>query len=190
MALIDTTSWQPWQLPYKNGMLVIWPPDSERQYVNAFRAKHDPVSQEICEAHITVTQPFMSAPSGDTWGAISGVLAHCGVFEVHYGPVRSFLPSPVIWLEIQPSSTIVAMRNALHDTSAFDLTLPHTNDFIVHMTLTEGLSGNDVDEALLSRLSSEVKSGSFTCREIAYLRPDANFRFSVDRFVRLGVKLA
>jgi len=186
MPLIDTTSWQPWQLPYEHGMLVIWPPDSERQYINTFRAKHDPVSQDICEAHITVTQPFLSIPSDDTWAAISDVLAYCGVFEVQYGPVRSFLPSPVIWLEIQPSSTIFALRNALHDTSAFDLTLPHTDDFIVHMTLTGGLSGNDVDEALLNRLKSEVNPGSFTCSEVAYLQPNSAFQFLVQRILPLG----
>jgi 2'-5' RNA ligase len=187
VALVDTTSWQPWQLSYEHGMLVIWPPDSERHYVNAFRAKHDPVSHAICEAHITVTQPFSSIPSGDTWVAISDVLAGCSAFEVHYGPVRSFLPAPVICLEIQPSSTVVALRNALHDTSAFDLTLPHTDDFMVHMTLTEGLSGNDVDEALLNRLKSEVNSGFFTCSEVAYLQPNSAFQFSLQRVLPLGI---
>lgn len=186
MALIDTTSWQPWQLPYEHGMLVIWPPDSERHYVNAIRAKHDPVSLAICEAHITLTQPFVSTPSDDTWVAISDVLAGCSAFEVRYGPVRSFLPAPVIWLEIQPSSTIDALRKALHDASVFDLTLPHTDDFIVHMTLTEGLSSNDVDEKLLSRLNSEVNSGSFMCSEVAYLQPNDAFQFSVQRVLPLG----
>lgn len=185
MAL-DKTSWQAWQRPYEHGVLAIWPPDSERQQINALRATHDPVSQRICEAHVTLTQPFLSPPSEDTWVEISNVLARCDAFEVQYGPVRSFLPAPVIWLEIQPSSTILALRNALHTTGAFDLTLPHNDDFVVHMTLTEGLSDIDVDEALLSRLKLEVRSGSFTCREITYLQPDDSFQFSVQKVLPLG----
>ena len=182
----DKATWQPWQQTYKHGMLAIWPPDAERQYLNAVRSANDPVSQRICEAHITLTQPFLAEPSEDTWVGISHALSKHDPFELHYGPVRSFLPAPVIWLEIQPSSTILALRNALHDTGAFDLTLPHTDDFVVHMTLTEGLSGNEVDVALLNRLRSEVDSGSFTCHEVVYLLPDSEFRFSVHKTLPLG----
>ena len=183
----DTTAWQRWQLPVQHGTLAIWPEDGVRRYVNTFRAEHDPASQKTCEAHMTLTQPFTSTPSPRAWRKISDVLMEFNEFRVDYGPVRSFLPAPVIWLQIEPRKTIAALREALHDTGLFDLTLPHTDDFVAHMTITEGLSSGDVDEALLSRLRSEIKSGSFACRDIAYLRPDANFRFSVDRFVSLGV---
>ena len=74
----------------------------------------------------------------------------------------------------------------MHETGAFDLTLPHTDDFIAHMTLTEGLSGDAVSDALLSRLESEVNHGSFMCSEVTYLQPDSEFRFSVKRALPLG----
>ena len=85
-----------------------------------------------------------------------------------------------------PSSTILALRNVLHDTGFFDLTLPHTDDFVVHMTLTEGRSGNEVDQTLLDRLKLEVNAESFACHKIAYVQPNDAFQFSVQRVIPLG----
>lgn len=188
MELVDTTSWQPWQMAYKHGMLNIWPPDGVRQYLNGFRAELDPVSQAISEAHITLTQPFLSSPTDETWSEISDLLRGFRPFELLYGPVRSFLPAPVIWLEVQPSSIILALRKALHNLGDFDLTLPHTDDFVAHMTLTEGLSNGVVDEVLLNRLMTEVSSGTFSCKKVAYVVPNSAFEFSVQKTFELGVR--
>jgi 2'-5' RNA ligase len=185
MVSLDTTTWENWQLPYEHGMLNIWPPDSVREYINGFRTQHDPVSQRISEAHITLTQPFLRPPTQDMWKVISDIAAQHDAFELQYGPVRSFLPAPVIWLDVQPSASILSLRNALHNTGFFNLTLPHTENFTAHMTLTEGLSGSHVDGELLNKLSAEVSSGRFNCSEISYVRPSTEFQFSVHKVCRL-----
>ncbi|MEQ8992653.1 MAG: 2'-5' RNA ligase family protein [Pseudomonadales bacterium] len=129
-------------------MLNIWPPHSVREYISGFRTKYDPVSQRISEERIPLTQPFLRPPTHDTWKLISDITGAHDALELQYGPVPSFLPAPVIWLDVQPSASILSLRNALHNTGFFNLKHPHNENFTAHMTLTEGPSGSHVDGQL------------------------------------------
>ena len=175
-----------WQRLYDHGTFVIWPPDPVRRVVNELRNRYDPVSQAVCEAHITVTQPLLGEPTEEQWRRLRAIAEEFPRFHCDYGPVRSFLPAPVIWLEVQPAERILELRRALHETGLFNLELPHTDDFIPHMTLTEGFSGAKVTEALLEELRKKVSGGSFSCAELSFIVPDDGFRFSVARRLALG----
>jgi len=171
--------WEDWQKPYRFGTLVIWPPEGVRGIVNAQREQYDPVSQSICQAHITVTQPFSRPLEEDEWKQIKALISGFQSFEIHYGPLRSFLPYPCIWYEIQPVEKVLALRNALHETGFFNLQMEHPENFIPHMTITEGLSGPCVDQDLLRRLQNESDGGSFLCESISSIVPDEDFHFRV-----------
>jgi 2'-5' RNA ligase len=171
--------WENWQKPYQFGTIVIWPPDSVRAIVNSQREKYDPASQAICETHITVTQPFYHWPDQAEWKKIQEVLREYHQFEIHFGPLTSFLPYPCIYYEIRPGRYIVQMRDALHQLGLFNLEMRHPKNFIPHMTITEGLSGPEVDEGLLKELQRESGKGSFICRELSYIVPDDRFHFHV-----------
>ncbi len=178
--------WEEWQRPYEHGTFAIWPPAPVRKIVNSQRERYDPVSQRYCEAHITVTQPLRRPLDEGEWRHLRTVLAGFDRFEIEYGPLSSFLPYPCIWYEIQPQDRILAIRKALHQTGYFNLEMKHPENFIPHMTITEGLSGPTVDEGLLRRLQEESGTGSFLCEELALIIPDASFRFHVRRTVPLG----
>ncbi len=175
------THWEPWQLPYRHGTLVIWPPQEVRDYVNELRRRLDPISHRYAEAHITLTQPFREPVSKRVIGQVRSVLETEEPFAIAYGPLRSFLPRPVLWLDVQPSDRVLQLRRRLHAIGVFDLSLPHTDDFVPHMTLTEGQSGTPVDDELFRVLEPTIATGSFTCSGIAYIRPNDGFRFGVER---------
>lgn len=179
-------SWEEWQKAYRSGMLVIWPPDEVRTIVNQLRQRYDPASQAICEAHITVTQPFLREPNRHEWSRINGVLQRFSPFEISYGPLNSFLPYPCIWYEIHPAEKVLELRDSLHQAALFNLEREFTTGFIPHMTITEGLSGPEVDEALLQHLQGLVESGSFPCEDLAYIVPNERFEFKVANSLPLG----
>ena len=180
--------WQDWQKVYRYGTMVVWPPDDVRAVVNRLREEYDPLSQAICEAHITLTQPLLRPLADQEWVEVAQIAASFDPFELTYGPLNSFLPYPCIWYEVHPRERVLEMRRALHETGFFNLTLPHTQGFIPHMTITEGQSGPPVDQALLESLRGQVKSGSFWCEDVAYIVPDRTFHFEVARklALRLG----
>lgn len=173
--------WSGWQRSYAFGMCVIWLPELVRGTVNVLRQRYDPASQAICEAHITLTQPFLRQPQKDDLELLARIAADFAPFEIHYGPLNSFFPYPCIWLEVRPVKQILSLRRALHNTGLFDLSLPHTDDFVPHMTITEGLSGPEVNHELLESMRPEVAGGSFTCTGFVHIVPDPNFHFEVQR---------
>ena len=177
--------WEEWQKVYQHGTIVILPPDGVREIVNHQRDKYDPVSAAICDAHITLTQPLLNPLSDTEWGNIQDILIRFPAFEIQYGPIKSFLPYPCIWYEIQPEDKVLDQRRALHQTGYFNLSLKHTDDFIPHMTITEGLSGPPVDEELLTELQEQSSQGSFICHDVAFIVPEESFCFGVVKRISL-----
>ena len=171
--------WKEWQREYVHGTFVIWPPDGERARVNELRGRYDPVSQRVCDAHVTVTQPLRRAPSVDDWRRLAAVVAAVPAFRVDYGPLGTFLPYPCIWFAVQPVERVLSLRTTLHATGLFDLGSPHPERFLPHMTITEGMSGPPVDHALFEQLQATIEGGSFECTSLAHIVPDDDFRFAV-----------
>jgi 2'-5' RNA ligase len=147
--------WENWQKPYQYGTKVILPPKEIRELVNSQRQEYDPVSQSYCETHITVTEPFVRSLSDYEWDQILDLVKEFESFIILYGPLKSFLPYPCIWYQIEPREKVLKIRNTLHKTGFFNKEPKHSKDFIPHMTITEGLSGPKVNEALLERLRKE-----------------------------------
>ena len=48
------TDWLDWQRPYRLGALLVLPPERVREEVNELRARYDPRSQAIAEAHVSL----------------------------------------------------------------------------------------------------------------------------------------
>ena len=178
--------WEEWQKLYRYGLIVIQPPDEIRELVNKQREEYDPLSQSYSEAHITVTQPLLKELSEDGWDRVLRIIEGHGSFQIDYGPINSFLPYPCIWYEIQPAEKILDLRQALHRTGFYNLSLPHTEDFIPHLTITEGLSGPTVDEKLFNQLQGESCQGTFLCQQLTYIVPDDKFNFKIVKTLPLG----
>ena len=178
--------WADWQLDYVHGLFVIWPPDAVRREVNRLRQAYDPVSQATIEAHITLTQPFLTRPDDEEWTRLARIVAGFDPFEISYGPVNTFFPNPVIYLEIQPQEDLLALRRALHETGLFNLTLPYSDDFVPHMTITESRSRKAADKLMLAEVRSQAPQGAFLMNEIAYAVPDERFHFEIGRRLVVG----
>ena len=178
--------WEDWQKPYEFGTFVIWPPVHVRKIINSQREMYDPVSQRYCETHITVTQPLSWTLDERGWDYLQTRLAGFGPFQIEYGPLSSFLPYPCIWYEIVPRDRILAIRKVLHQTGYFNLEMEYPENFIPHMTITEGLSGPTVDKSVLRKLQEESGMGSFLCEDVAFIVPDEEFQFHVKRRIPLG----
>ena len=81
---------------------------------------------------------------------------------------------------------LLDLRIRLHSLARFDLSLPHADDFVPHMTITEGFSGPTVDEALLDEVQGVADGGTFDCQGVVHVLPDEEFRFRVASEFRFG----
>ena len=175
-----------WERPFLPGILLVFPPDRTRAKVDRLRWKLDPDSAAKVPAHITVTQPFRDQPDDEAFARVRDVLAGFEPFEVKYGPLRNFLPCPCIWFRIEPTGMLVEMRRALHATGLFNTDLPHTDDFIPHMSVTDGKPCAEETEELFRDLRGKVRGGRFKVDRLAYTRPDWQLRFLTVAELPLG----
>jgi len=178
--------WPTWGERFRSGLIIIQPPDDIRAIVDAQRQIYDPLSQSYVGAHITVTQPFAQPPTDGALGLIEEALHPIRPFMIHYGPLKSFLPYPCIWYDVQPAERVLEIRSKLHQTGLFNLAEGYIEDFIPHMTITEGQSGPEVTAALLEKLQSESCPGVFLCEELVLSVPDREFNFVPRARIPLG----
>lgn len=173
---------------YRFGTFVIWPPDDLRAQVNTLRQRYDPASQGICDAHITLTQPFLAEPSERDWVEIERVAAAHVPLTVNYGPLDTFLPYPCVYLDVQPDEPLRALQRALYDLGLFNLALPFSDpeQYVFHMSITDGYPDEAQTRQILDALRGSEPHGSFVASEIVYIRPDERFHFSEDRAFELG----
>ena len=103
-------------------------------------------------------------------------------FDIGYGPARTFAGSAVVYLAVEPADRLEELRGRFHGTGWFRLDLPHTDDFVPHITIREfgdpdAISSHD----LRARVDAAVGSGSFRCTDVAVLAPGPDSRFSPSR---------
>ncbi len=172
------SSWQPWYLPYRYGALFLHPPEPVRGRVNALRARHDPRSHGISEAHVSLTVPFPRPVTGEADRAIAEVASRHPAFEVAWGPPRRFPDSPVVMLPILPVPPIARLVEALESCAVFEGAQARRYPFLPHMTISEF---NEMPRALeiMEELGDMDLSGTWLCEEIGYAVPDEDFRFTV-----------
>ena len=176
-----------WKDSYRWGTLVIWPKGEAKRVCNPLRETYDPVSQGICPAHITLTQPFLNPPSGPDLQRVAEVVSQVDSFTVHVGPIEPFGSSSVLKFDIEPKGVLLNLRQKLHETRLFNLNLPFTEGFIPHMTISEsGLDGPEETLSVAKELNARFGLFAFECTEVAYIRPDDPFRFSEIQTFGLG----
>ena len=167
-----------WKLDFQYGTFLIWPEEEVRAMANKLREKYDPESQKICDAHITLTQPLLEEPNEEAWKLIESILSNFEPFVIHFGPIEQFGSSPVVKFDVEPKDKVLAIRESLHETGLFNLTLPFTEGFIPHITITEsGLESSEAASELATELNQKIAQGTFQCNEVTYVRPDESFNF-------------
>jgi 2'-5' RNA ligase len=169
--------WEDWQQEYRFGVLLIFPPDPLRTQVNDLRAKYDPRSQAICDAHISLTIPMPRARTEAQWAELERIAAGIAPIPVHYGPLMNYLPHPGVCLAIEPQAALDRLRIALESASVFAGAPARPYPFSAHMTIAEFISVEQT-ETLMGQLADVAPKGVFLCNAVSYAVPDADFHFT------------
>lgn len=181
----DMSHWEAWQREYRFGVLLIYPPDPPLLQVNALRARYDPRSQSVCDAHISLTIPLPRPLTEDHWAELESTAAGIAPISVHYGPLMNYLPHPGVCLAIEPQAELDKLRAALEAASAFTGAPARRHPFSAHMTIAELIS-EDETEALMVGLKDIAPQGTFVCTGVSYAVPDSNMHITERRRLELS----
>jgi len=177
--------WDDWQKGYRFGVFLILPPDPPLAQVNALRAQHDPRSQSICGAHISLTIPLPTPLSKAHWSELESIASNAQPFLIHYGPLMNYLPHPGVCLAIEPQYELDRLRVALETASVFEGAPARTHPFSAHMTIAESIS-TERTESLMAELADVAPKGTFACTGVSYAVPDSSFHFTERRRLELA----
>jgi len=187
----DGSAWEEWQKEYQYGAFYIIPPKGIIEPIDELRCKYDPKSHAISPAHISLSEPLRQPLTEAQVGELKAALAQMEPFEIHYGPLRSFPPSPGVVYSIEPNDTFMNLRLLIHSVSIFrDVELKH-KDIPPHMTIAEFGLGEDMEQTnrLLEELGGIVPTGIFLCDSIELAVPNKDFYFERAFIVPLGKNL-
>ncbi|HEX7173052.1 MAG TPA: 2'-5' RNA ligase family protein [Candidatus Limnocylindria bacterium] len=171
-------TWPAWQRDYRFGALVIEPPRWLAALLDPIRLRLDPESAAAFGAHITLTPPFATAPNSADEERAAAVIRGVAAMRLQLGRPTRFSGSPVVYLPVVPRHGFVKLRAMLLATGLFRLDLPHTDDFVPHLTLSE--FGTAPDAALKADVPPP-EAMTFLVETVAWIVPDEAVRFSVRR---------
>lgn len=177
--------WESWFADYRFGALYLFPPEPILGRVNALRTLHDPPSQAICPAHVSLTVPLPGPLTEAAASEIATVVGRWAPFEVQWGPPRRYPGVTGVVLSIAPVDRLTALVNALEGCAAFAGAPARRYPFSPHMTIAEFIDEART-ESLLQELLPQGLEGTWWCDAVAYAVPDGAFRFTTRRIWRFG----
>ena len=175
--------WPDWKRDYRYGALVIEPPEELAAVLDPIREQFDPASAQQVGAHITVTPPFLRAPTAADEARVASCIRRVPSMRLQLGNPRRFDGSSVVYLPVANAGAIIALREVLLATGLFRLDLLHTSDFIPHLTISE--FGTLPEAALLTVIPAQG-TRPFDAEAITWLVPNEQFRFAARRTFALG----
>jgi 2'-5' RNA ligase len=89
----------------------------------------------------------------------------------------------VIYLPVVNADAVMRLREALLATDLFRLDLPHTTDFVPHLTISEF---GATPAAALGTVIPEPGASAFHVVAVAWVVPDEGFSFRVRRIFALA----
>jgi hypothetical protein len=108
LVYANTANWEDWQQEYRFGAFYIFPPTGIIEEMDRLRELYDPTSASICQAHISLSEPLQSPPTAADLKEIRQRLSRIKPFDLHYGPLRSFLPYPGVTYAVSPEEALRA----------------------------------------------------------------------------------
>lgn len=172
------SSWPTWQRAYRYGALVIEPPRELASVLDPIRERLDPISAGRFGAHITLTPPFAAAPSSADEERVRTAIRGVASMRLRLDRPTRFSGSSVIYLPVVPSQAFGKLREVLLATGLFRLDLPHTAEFVPHLTLSEF---GTAPAAALGADVPQPEAMTFPLEAVAWVVPDEAFHFTVRR---------
>jgi 2'-5' RNA ligase len=170
--------WPTWQRDYRYGALVIEPPRELASILDPIRLRMDPESAGRVGAHITLTPPFAAVPNSADEERVASAIRGVASMRLQLDRPTQFSGSSVIYLPVVPRQGFDGLRAVLLATGLFRLDLPHKDDFVPHLTLSE------FGTAPMAALGDDVprpEAMSFLVEAVAWIVPDEVFHFTVRR---------
>jgi 2'-5' RNA ligase len=181
----DISLWRDWQKEYRYGAILVLPPDPPLKIIDEMRTQYDPIMQAVCGAHISLTLPLVREVDEADWEELKQIAAGIKPVTVRYGPLANFLPTPVIFIAIEPKQELKKVRELIENAAVFKDAPPDQYPFIPHMTISETLTAEKTKE-LMTRLKDVAPAGSFLCTHLSYAVPDKSFHFAERGRLELG----
>jgi 2'-5' RNA ligase len=179
------SGWAAWQRDYRYGTLVINPPPTLASALDPIRERFDPASSAHIGAHITLTPPLATEPSSDDEERVRAAIRSVAAMRLQLDRPTRFSGSSVVYLPVVPTRRLLKLREVLLATGLFRLDLPHTTDFVPHLTLSE--FGTEPAAALRADVPQR-ESMAFLVEAVAWVVPDEAFHFTVRRTFMLAAR--
>jgi 2'-5' RNA ligase len=177
------SSWPTWQRDYRYGTLVIMPPPNLASALDPIRERFDPASAAHIGAHITLTPPFAAAPSSADEERVRTAIRGVAPMRLQLDRPTQFSGSSVVYLPVVPTEPFLKLREVLLATGLFRLDLPHTTDFVPHLTLSEF---GTMPAAALRADIPQPEAMAFLVEGVAWVVPDEEVQFTVRRTFMLA----
>ena len=181
----DTSSWTDWQQAFRYGAFLLFPPPGTIEYLDDLRRRYDPESYATCQAHVTLSAPLRRRPTEHGLEHLRAAMRTVEPFTISFRNVHATPPYPGVVYEIDPRSTLAALRSTVHSVSLFDSSVLNPHDVSPHMTIAEFVTLEESIE-LAAELRGRVREGTWECTRIEYAVPDDAFRFQRVLEVALG----
>ena len=179
--------WEAWMRPYRLGVLLILPPPDVAAQIDALREANDPRSARISPAHISLSACLCREWTDEVARDVGSCLRTQSPLDIAYGPLfPPRPPHPGIALRVEPVDGLRRLRDALHQSVAFEGADFSRNHIPPHMTIAEFLPSMAASSAVRDALGASVPEGTFRCTELSLLVPDEDFRFTPRATVPIG----
>ena len=159
------------------------PPPSLASALDRIRARFDPASAAQIGAHITLTPPFAAAPSSADVEGVRTAIRGVASMRMQLDRPTRFSGSSVVYLPVVPTEPFLKLREVLLATGLFRLDLPHTTDFVPHLTLSEF---GTMPAAALRADIPQPEAMAFLVEGVAWVVPDEEVQFTVRRTFMLA----
>ena len=180
-----TDHWEDWWHGYYYGAFYIFPPEDIMKVVDDLRQKYDPKSASFCRAHISLSEPLEKKITTSDIDSLAKDLSTIEPFEITYGPLRTHPPYPGVTYTIRPEDKFEKLRNVIHSNKLFEGVELKRSKIVPHMTIAEFITMEQTNE-IFNKLSGEVKSGKFLCKEIVLAVPNSEMYFNPVVKIQLG----
>ncbi len=178
--------WEEWMFEYINGAFYIFPTDDVIHPIDKLRQRFDKKSADICQAHISLSEPLTKPLTEELLTEISKTVEKFVPFEITYGPLKTFPPHPGVCYDVFPKDIFFALRKALHNCSVFEDSNFGRVEIAPHITIAEFDLTWDESEEMRKKLDGNVPVGKFKCEAIEYSVPNDDFYFERRFKIPLG----
>ena len=158
---------------FRHGALVLLLDGPECAPIARARALFDPGSAALIGPHVTMTPPFVEAPSATALDRLRAIVAARLPVTLLIGGADRFPGSDVVYLRVEPRGPLVRLHTELLATGLFAAFPWAGQAFVPHVTISEF----GVDPAGAERAASSIPASRMVARALVWVAPGVDGSF-------------